>query len=298
MNSGALYLAGPIDGLHPTSGSRTAEQSRDFHRRASARASLWRLELAFYDPALAWHGVTPLVDQPEAVQHAVFQANTAALVNSRMLVVLVSSTPSAGTQAEMELARNRGIPIAYWWLPEEEDGGGGYVEFEDTAASGQRAVWKTSRPVEGARLIKMAFSDTEADPTPPHGIERPGVDGILDEVGAEIQRAAKLHGAQRHLPWHRWPIRDMPDTEGMRANVESALRDGALDWQRILVEEVCEACDETDPAAARVELVQVAAMAVAAIRAIDHQAGALNHRPSSGPANPGPVWVDPAWKSD
>jgi hypothetical protein len=49
--------------------------------------------------------------------------------------------------------------------------------------------------------------------------------------------------------------------------------EGTLRWIDILDEEVCEAAAESDPAKLRAELVQVAAVAVAWIEAIDRRAG-------------------------
>lgn len=46
---------------------------------------------------------------------------------------------------------------------------------------------------------------------------------------------------------------------------------GGLAWDGILLEEVCEALAETDPARVRAELIQVAAVAVAMIESLDRK---------------------------
>ncbi|GAA4978114.1 hypothetical protein GCM10023205_52510 [Yinghuangia aomiensis] len=56
-----------------------------------------------------------------------------------------------------------------------------------------------------------------------------------------------------------------------RETCEQAARLGTLTWADILQEEVAEALAEDDPAALRAELVQVAAVAVAWIEAIDRR---------------------------
>ena len=50
---------------------------------------------------------------------------------------------------------------------------------------------------------------------------------------------------------------------------DAATNNGKLTWGHILFEEVCEAFEESDPVKLRAELVQVAAVAVAWIEAID-----------------------------
>ena len=79
----------------------------------------------------------------------------------------------------------------------------------------------------------------------------------------------------------RWGQQDHPDGTGQYPEVtaamaavlatEHAAEGGYLDWLHILREEVAEAFAETDPAALRGELLQVAAVAVAWIEAIDRR---------------------------
>lgn len=58
-----------------------------------------------------------------------------------------------------------------------------------------------------------------------------------------------------------------------RAAFDAALKAGELTYKNILDEEFWEAMCETDPAKLRAELVQVAAVAVAWIEAIDRRGG-------------------------
>lgn len=81
----------------------------------------------------------------------------------------------------------------------------------------------------------------------------------------------------------KWGQQDHPDGTGQYPEVtaamaatlatEAAAEGGYLDWLHILREEVAEAFAETEPAGLRCELVQVAAVAVAWVEALDRRAG-------------------------
>lgn len=91
---------------------------------------------------------------------------------------------------------------------------------------------------------------------------------VLGEVGDERIRQRERYGQQRH-----------PDGTGLpgdqfacvRAQVacDRATDERRLTWRHILEEEVCEAFAETDPELLRAELIQVAAVAVQWIEALD-----------------------------
>lgn len=68
-----------------------------------------------------------------------------------------------------------------------------------------------------------------------------------------------------------------------RVDCQRAARRGDVTWLRILREEVAEAFAETEPAALRAELIQVAAVAVAWAEAIDRRL-AIGPRPGGEPA--------------
>lgn len=82
----------------------------------------------------------------------------------------------------------------------------------------------------------------------------------------------------------KWGEQNHPDGTGggarqtwmtiARNSCDRADREGALTWAHILDEESAEALAETDPAKLRNELIQIAAVAVAWIEALDRRAGA------------------------
>lgn len=109
---------------------------------------------------------------------------------------------------------------------------------------------------------------------------------IMSEVAAERTRQDAKWGEQNHplvdpLLLSRPHTRMAEEYEiptvlrAIQACQIAAARD-TLTWAHILVEEVAEfvASAQHDPAEARAELVQVAAVAIAAIEAIDRRGGA------------------------
>lgn len=81
---------------------------------------------------------------------------------------------------------------------------------------------------------------------------------------------------------HPQPVLERPDGTGkpgdhLRAmaakrHTDAAAEAGTLTWRDVLAEEWCEALAETDPGLLRAELVQVAAVAVAWVEALDRRA--------------------------
>jgi hypothetical protein len=101
---------------------------------------------------------------------------------------------------------------------------------------------------------------------------------VLDEVAAERARQDFVFSEQNHEdgtgPWVKNPDRmsNMEDQRDIaRADCQEAAKDGSLTWMLILREEFYEAFAEADPAALRAELIQVAAVAVAWVEAIDRR---------------------------
>lgn len=100
----------------------------------------------------------------------------------------------------------------------------------------------------------------------------------LDAVLTERVRQDETHGEQ-----------NLPDDTGLpysghvracaQADYDTAEQEGRPTWRLILQEEVAEAFAETDPARLRAELVQVAAVAVQWIEAIDRREGRTPPRP-------------------
>jgi hypothetical protein len=95
-------------------------------------------------------------------------------------------------------------------------------------------------------------------------------DDLGAEVIAEVDRQYELWGEQNHpdgtaLPGDNELAEDAKRLADMFAN------SGHLTWRDILQEEVREAFAESDPVTLREELVQVAAVAVSWVNAIDRR---------------------------
>jgi hypothetical protein len=100
---------------------------------------------------------------------------------------------------------------------------------------------------------------------------------VLAEIGYERTRQDAKWGEQNHPdgtgPRHL--VLDMIPTElamhDARTLCQRYADMGILTWRDILTEEACEALAESDPARLRAELIQVAAVAVNWIEAIDRR---------------------------
>ncbi|MEV7154872.1 hypothetical protein AB0N77_09635 [Streptomyces misionensis] len=96
----------------------------------------------------------------------------------------------------------------------------------------------------------------------------PGVKAFAEEIDAERQRQLAKWGEQHHPDGtgeRRW--RDAANH--VRGEVDDAARRGTTTWRDILREEVFEALAESDSAALRTELIQVAAVCAAWIHDLD-----------------------------
>ena len=102
--------------------------------------------------------------------------------------------------------------------------------------------------------------------------------GVLEDVAWERRRQDEKWGTRGqdvladgtggHDAW--WREFGTP-ARIAKANEQAAAKWGRTNWLLILFEEVCEAFEETDPSRLRAELVQVAAVAVKWIEAIDRR---------------------------
>lgn len=105
---------------------------------------------------------------------------------------------------------------------------------------------------------------------------------VLQEVALERYRQMKKWGEQNHplgTDPQSWPldigierIQDCVAEDLAQAftdYTDGAAKNGQLTWLDILLEEVFEFTAESDPAAARAEAIQVAAVAVAIVESID-----------------------------
>lgn len=93
---------------------------------------------------------------------------------------------------------------------------------------------------------------------------------ILLDVSKERQRQDKKWGEQNHPDGTGRPgSRELSDSYRVVCDSNTPDKDN---WQDILAEEVFEAFAETDPKELRKELIEVAAVAVAWVAAIDRRA--------------------------
>jgi hypothetical protein len=97
-------------------------------------------------------------------------------------------------------------------------------------------------------------------------------DHVLDEVFAERTRQDERFGEQNH-PDGTGGLGDNHMATASRYACDEATKAGRLTFRHILYEEMWEAFAETDPEKLRAELVQVAAVAVSWIEAIDRRRG-------------------------
>lgn len=92
----------------------------------------------------------------------------------------------------------------------------------------------------------------------------------LEDVTAELDRQDARFGDQSHLPdgTSNSPFNEQQLSDA-RARFAEAERLGLLTFAHILEEEYWEAINEIDPAKLRTELIQVAAVALQWVRALD-----------------------------
>ena len=111
--------------------------------------------------------------------------------------------------------------------------------------------------------------------------------GVLDEVLMERFAQHAKWGEQNHpdgTGWNSYPFADTGFNLDLRTGEEAAAQfrdscerrfaDGDGAWRDILLEEVAESLAEDDPVELRAELIQVAAVAVAWVEAIDRRGDA------------------------
>jgi hypothetical protein len=103
---------------------------------------------------------------------------------------------------------------------------------------------------------------------------------VLAEIVAERARQDRTFGEQNHRDGTGLPVYQH-SANRYRHQAQRAATWGHLAWRDVLQEEVYEALAEPEPAALRVELVQVAAVAVAWIEAIDRRPIADQAKPAT-----------------
>jgi hypothetical protein len=97
---------------------------------------------------------------------------------------------------------------------------------------------------------------------------------VLGEIAVERARQDAKWGEQNHPDGTGQP-HSIDKARIARNRCQYAALRGVVTWEHILDEEVREAFAETDTAALRAELIQVAAVATQWVEAIDRRAGLL-----------------------
>lgn len=92
---------------------------------------------------------------------------------------------------------------------------------------------------------------------------------VLEEVAAERARQRQLWGEQTLDNGTAVEAWDEIERDDARRRCDRATLAGRLTWRLVLEEEVAEVLAEADPAALRVELLQLAAVAVQWVEALD-----------------------------
>ncbi|WP_337004057.1 MULTISPECIES: hypothetical protein [unclassified Microbacterium] len=169
---------------------------------------------------------------------------------------------------------------------------GEFMEIRDAVADELKkgSTPQTQRPTlvrQAERLILAGYVDIDAVRTD----QRFGP--VLAEILAEATRSIEKHGEQRHLPMGTGPdehplatIAALDDHTGLhphmlaeeiasvatrdtKAHSENEGGDGTVTWWQILREEVFEVAAENERRELRAELVQVAAVTLKMIDALD-----------------------------
>lgn len=116
------------------------------------------------------------------------------------------------------------------------------------------------------------MSEPAESPNLPNGLPT-ALAAVLADIAAERSRQDAKWGEQNHPDGTGadHDLRAVPqlDPDFAKQRCDEAFRQGAGTWQHILHEEFCEAMAEDDPVRLRAELLQVAAVAVHWIEAID-----------------------------
>lgn len=99
-----------------------------------------------------------------------------------------------------------------------------------------------------------------------------GMQRIVLDALAEVERSIEIHGDQRGRPLGTDPMRYRGAADAARLTVNHGTASDPATWVQIISEEMHEAFAEATPERARVELVQVLAVVMKAIDSIDAEA--------------------------
>lgn len=94
---------------------------------------------------------------------------------------------------------------------------------------------------------------------------------LVDDLVDELDRADTRFGNQFEIPDGTGAAWQKHEADLSRMACQSAFSTGDGTWHAVLHEEVMEAFAESDPEALRAELLQVAAVAIRWIDALDHR---------------------------
>lgn len=222
--------------------------------------------------------------KPESIQRAALEAATQALYADRNHVVALAAKMArelgyaAGVRADPKEPR---WPVVYIELPTGQVSWHVRQDERETifAWLGEHPTpWDGHDTEEKHRRIRAHRGGRDAQTA-----------RVLREVDRERERQTIKWGVQNH-PTVDPDIIDMVETSGdsacgayeiptadaARDACEAAAHNGTCDWVRIAVEELCEAveaCARDEAGEGRKELVQLAAVCVAAVECIDRRRG-------------------------
>ena len=109
----------------------------------------------------------------------------------------------------------------------------------------------------------------------------PGVKQFAEEIDAERQAQLTKWGEQHHPDGTGLPGDELR-AENAREVCQAMARRGETTWRGILAEEIAEAFAESDPAALRAELLQIAAVCAAWVHDLDSRPAATGQREDDG----------------
>lgn len=144
----------------------------------------------------------------------------------------------------------------------------------------KKAVSEKPREPENPSVvtpIRRGPGRPRKNPIPALAAVRSGLTEVLADIAREVEAQDEKWGEQNHpLQGGLFPSGSRKhwndQADGWKRINDQRVKDKALGWDGILVEEVFEALAETDVGAAVAELVQVAAVAVNAILSIQRNA--------------------------
>lgn len=128
---GYVYLAGPVRGV-------SREEATAWRETVSSRLLL--RNFVSFDPARAWSGKASDLDE-----EAIAVVNDTAVSYASVVAVRVSSFPSAGTRAEVELAADLDKPIVLFLDDSPSPASPAVIYDYESILSRKNATWEVVR---------------------------------------------------------------------------------------------------------------------------------------------------------